>query len=263
MNLLRHQTRRDFGNGALVAMDVPYEEIVVWEGKDAFSYEKTYQLYEDAVADGFVHFQYMLTDYADDWMPIAFASHHWNWCRILRYIATELCETAIVLLDDIYFSKRFEVMIDIRDYAEQMAAHDETPLKIVGLNYNDRAKPEFRVPNAKLIPPDNRLFRGIPSNAFDTASIITPLGAEWLLEEWVRLGTEYHIYSPILEHTYTVEFRRFGVDIFSGIYCVGRPEFICYMNKSVAPSTMHVETDTGTDFSRYIRPAKETQRVHT
>ena len=260
MNLMRHQTRRDFGNGALVAKGVDYKNIIVWEGKDNLPYKKTFELYEDAIQDGFVHFQNMLEVGADDWMPITHASHHWNWCRILRYIATELRKSAIVMLDDIYFSKSFQDVIDVRDYAEEMAEKDKTPLKIVGLNYNDEPPPKHWVKGSKLILPEKRLFRGIPSNACDTALIITPLGAKWLLAEWMRLAIDYNRFNPILENLYTLEFPQFDVDMFSGIYCVARPEFILFMSSTIAPSVMHVETEAGTDFDRHIRPVEETRR---
>ena len=261
MNLPRHQARKDFGNGALVAMGVPYDDIIIWEGKDNLPYEKTYQLYEDALKDGFPHFQGMLDNYVDEWMSIAHASQHWNWCRILRYIATEHGEPAIVLLDDIFFAKPIFEILGLYRHACEMAVADGTPLKFLAYNYHADAEPVLVNSDAKRIPPHFLLFRGIPANAVDAACLLTPEGADWLLAEWMRVGVEYGAYTGVLEELFVRVFPKYeDVDMVSGIYCVGTPDYIRFMPKEVAPSTICVETKAGTDFDAYLRPVEDTRR---
>ena len=245
MNLPRHHVRKDFGNGALVAMEVPYEEIVIWEGKDTVGYKKTYQLFEDAVADGFPHFQEMLDGYADDWIPIAYASHHWNWCRLLRHLATQQTEPAIVLLDDYFLSKPYPTYHDLCMYAQKVAAEQKTSLKYIALTHN--TAPESQFTEVERVMPENILYEGIPSNGTDAASIITPAGARWLLKQWSRL-----LY-PILEGAF-LQFIQKDIDL-SGVY-THIASVVKIMPKEISKSTMHVDGD----FDNYLRPLEVTRR---
>ena len=262
MNLERHHTRRDFINGALVAMGFKYEDIFVWKAKDNFSYEKTYQLYEDAVRDGFPHFQIMLDTYMDDKVPISFASQHWNWCRILRHIANESDDPVIVLLDKFYFQVGPEKIEKLLDAAQNTAAAEKVPLKFVALDYDSRPK-HIKSP-VELVPPENIFIRGIPSYAVDKASIITPIGADWLLTEWMKSAEPpFGRFSASLEHALYKKMCHF-VDL-SGVYTVAHPRIIKPMPGSLAPSAMHILKEGGKEDGKLIseqsvRTTEETQR---
>lgn len=254
LNLERHHTRKDFGNGALVAMRFRFEDIIIWKGKDNLPYQKTYQLYEDAVQDGFPHFQHLLDTHADNKMPITFASQHWNWCRILRHIANDHDEPVVVLLDTFFLNVGPKTIVNILNDAQTAAATDKVLLKFVALNYDKTA-----IKNLEFVPPDNRFIRGTPSYAVDACSIISPIGAEFLLEKWAECTTLRKSFPGTLEHAMFKNFPLLNVD-FSGIYTVADPIYVRPIPRILIPSSMHILKNRRRTSEESVRSVEETRR---
>ena len=233
LNIPRLQFRRDFVAGILFGRDVPLEKMIVWEGRDAAAYEKTYQVFEDAVKDGFSHFQRYLDMNTDDWLPIGTACQHWDVCRICRYIQT-INETVIYLHDDQYLLKPYNAYLELFDDAARTAIKDQTALKYVALSYSNQPDMQY-ICHYDIVDPERLLMRGIPSCGTDLGAIITPAGASWLLDTY----TENDIH-PILECSFQTMIEK-EIDL-SGFYTiVDEGAWLHGIPFEIAPSNLYMD----------------------
>ena len=250
LNIPRLQFRRDFVGGILFGREFPLEETIVWKGQDAADYEKTYQVFEDAVKDGFGHFQRYLDVRTDDWLPIATACQHWDVCRILRYIKT-INEAVIYLHDDQYLPKHYEAYLKLFDYAADIAIKDQTELKYVALCYSNQPDMQY-IDAYDIVEPERTLMRGIPACGTDLGAIITPAGARWLLEAYGQ-----HDIHPILECSFKSMIEK-EMDL-SGFYTiVDEGTWMHGLPFEIAPSNLYTDPTCATPRI----PVERTKRTH-
>lgn len=248
LNIPRLQFRRDFVGGILFNQGVPFEKIVVWHGKDAADYEKTYHVFEDAIMDGFSHFQRYLDLRTDDWLPIGPACQHWDVCRICRYIKT-IDETVIYLHDDQCLPKGYEAYLKLFEDATRIAVRDQAELKYISLSYCGLPEMQY-VSHHDIVEPEKYLMRGTPACGTDLGAIITPTGARWLLETY-----EHHDIHPILECGFETMTKK-GIDL-GGVYTIVEDgAWLHGMPFEIAPSNLY--TDPTCQTPRI--PVERTQR---
>ena len=233
LNIPRLQFRRDFVAGLLFSRFVPIEQMIVWKGRDADDYEKTYQVFEDAIKDGFRHFQRYLDMNTDDWLSMGAACQHWDLCRIFRYIQT-INESCIYLHDDRYLPKHYNAYLKLFDYAASVAIGDQTELKYIALDYSINPDRQF-ISHYDIVEPEKHLMRGIPSVGTDVGAIITPAGASWLLDIYAE--NDIH---PLLECSFESMIEK-GIDL-SGVYTVANEGSWLYgVPYEIAPSNLHTD----------------------
>ena len=236
LNLKRHQTRKDFGNGALVAMGFHFDDIIVWEAKDNLPYHKTFMLMEDAIRDGFPHFQILLDTDRDSNISIMDMSYHWNWCRMLRHIASGT-EPVIAMLDDYYFCVRPNVVQQCFVDANDIALSEGVPLKYVALEYSKTSTKPI-----EYVASNDNFIIGISSSGGDKAAIITPPGADYLLREWTT--PPFKDFFPSME----VLLVNHNFEEPSGVY-TNALKFICNLPGTLNPSSLQQESELGDDGS--------------
>lgn len=248
MNIKRLQHRRDFGHGMLHMQEVPWGAVLNWDGKDGQDFEKTNDVFEAGIIDGFGHMQDYIHRKADTWANISVAAVHWDSMRILRYLVT-IWEPAIIMHDDVFFTKHYTQYLELYTYARAIAEKDNTALKFVSLLYNPELAWEGEMMPLDIVPPENILNRGIPSNGTDLAYIVTPEGAEWLLAHWALPKV-----NPILEVAWR-DFIRRGLDL-SGVYTVAKPkEWIGHIDFAIMPSAIYANEAC----TESIRPIAQTR----
>ena len=254
LNIERLQFRRDFIGGILFNQGVPFEKMKIWKGKDAEDYEKTYQVFEAAIEDGFGHFQRYIDMNTDDWLPIGTACQHWDVCRICRYIKT-VGEPVIYLHDDQCLPKGYEAYLKLFEDATRIAARDQTDLKYISLSYCGQPDMQY-VSEIDIVEPEKYLMRGTPACGTDLGAIITPAGASWLLETYA-----HHDIHPILECGFETMTKK-GIDL-GGIYTVvADGEWLHGVPFEIAPSNLYTDPTCATPRISVERTRRDSEVFH-
>ena len=255
LNIERLQFRRDFVGGILFNQGVPFEKMKVWKGKDAADYEKTYQVFEAAIEDGFGHFQRYLDIRTDDWLPIGTACQHWDVCRILRYIKT-IGEAVIYLHDDQCLPKHYEAYLKLFEDAARIAIRDQTELKYVSLSYCGQPEMQY-ISEIDIVEPEKYLMRGTPACGTDLGAIITPAGASWLLETYAN-----HDIHPILECGFET-ITKLGIDL-GGVYTIVEDgAWLHGVPFEVAPSNLYTDPTCATPRIPVEKTRRDPEKEHS
>ena len=179
LNLEVEQKRRYLCEGALFAMNVPFRRIKRWVAKDDQDYEKTSDLLRDAIADGFPGFQRCLNNRQQNKEGIAIYSQAWNYCRFWRHLV-ENKETAMLIQDDRKLRQPYPRMLEIFKELIRFDPDFEFLSLWCKQEVVHRAFPG-RLP-FRLISEGSPVAQGIYENGACAGHIITPKGAEVLLD---------------------------------------------------------------------------------
>lgn len=239
----------------LIKQGVPPDCIEVFNGPDNRDYAKTRDIFEAVVADGFSHYQRYLDDKYDEWMSAAIAAQMWGYCKLFRCII-EKGETCLVIHDDWVLVKKYEDFLSIRAHAEQVADREKTLLKFIALHHTHRREDMWITPVP--IAPEGILVQGIFSMGADVAFIITPIGANWILENWTL---------PYMHPTLECVFKVFMTEMktlreafdTSGIYSIAEIGNVL-SNPDDFKSEIFTDTPHGRAGREFWRPIEETRR---
>ena len=243
----------------LIEKGVPPDLIEVFYGPDGNDYEKTYHIFESMVAEGFSHVQTWIDHKYDNWIGSSQTTQQWAYLRLLKYII-EKGETCLVIHDDwlIQEGRNYADFINIKEHAEQVAEREKTTLKYIAFHHTHLREDMFYPPNE--IKPESILFRGVVSAGADIAFIITPAGAEWLLDNWTIINIH-----PVLECVFEVFMTEWKTidspfDI-NGIYSVNDLNYV--ISNSDFKSTIFSTVDAKSvyDGTKPLRPISETGRL--
>lgn len=241
--------------GMLYMQSVPLNEMEVWKGVDADDFEKTFDVFEDAIKNGFRHFQKYIDSDTDDWLNIGAACQHYDFCRILRYIQT-IDAPVIYLHDNQYFPKHYQAYLDLYKYTLGIADRDNTELKYLALDWS-RSRHFIAASDLDAVAPENTIIRGIPGVGADVGAIITPSGARWLLKTYDDSYMFRDLYvHPILECTFEDLITK-QMDM-SGVYAVAADgKWLHSIPADIAPSNIYADESCSVP----RRPLRETRRT--
>ena len=192
LNLPRCADRKDYCVSKLIERGTPPNKIRVWEAKDDMDYEKTSQVCEAAITDGFPHLGELLDRGKHNSRPIAIVAQSWNYLRMFREYS-QSDKTIVFLHDDWYFKKPYDF-----EYVEGIVKYGmnlDDNLKYISLWYSNK---DDRVVDG--IPPEKLLARGFVGFCHDVAMVLTPAGAETIMNLWINqfsLPLESFFYSLI------------------------------------------------------------------
>ena len=110
LNLPREIKRRYVTEGGLLAKGVPLSKVNVWVANDDRDYEKTRQVCEAAIADGFPEFQVHLDHGWHNDYNIGLLTQTWNYCRFFRYLA-DIDETVLLIHDEMKLGMEFNHLV--------------------------------------------------------------------------------------------------------------------------------------------------------
>ena len=179
LNLEVEEKRRYLCEGALFAMNTPLKRVKRWIAKDDFAYSKSSDLLRDAIDDGFSGFQKCLDNKQQNREGIAIYAQAWNYCRFWRHLA-ENKETAMLIQDDRKLRRPYPRKLEI---FEELIGFDPD-VEFLSLwckqEVVHRAFPG-RLP-FRLISEGSPIAQGIYENGACAGHIVTPKGAEVLLD---------------------------------------------------------------------------------
>ena len=184
LNLPRCVDRKDHCIRQLIERGTPPNKIQVWKAKDDMDYEKTHHVCEAAIADGFPHFGDFLERGLQNRHPIAIVAQAWNYLRVFREYSQN-DKTIVFLHDDWYFKKPydFEYVAGIVRYGMNL----DDNLKCISLWFNRQHDMVVNgIPSEKLVLPEKLLARGFVSKCHDVAMVLTPSGAETIMNLWIN-----------------------------------------------------------------------------
>ena len=179
LNVPREVKRRYVTEGALRAKGVPSSKINVWKANDDIDYEKTRQVCEAAIADGFPEFQVRLDNGQHNKKGIVHVTQSWNYCRFFRHLMDKQ-KTALLIHDDVMFGEKMTYSV-LNEMVGCLHNRDEIfrywTLWIRWFESKENINP-------KPIPENSNITRGIYNKGCDMAQVITPTGAEFLLSKF-------------------------------------------------------------------------------
>ena len=193
LNLPRETHRFSLCHKELCARGIPTEKIHTWVANDDRDYEKTRQVCEAAIADGFPKYQSFLDKGQHNEEGIAIFTQSWNYCRFFRHLI-ETQKDAVLIHDDMKFDPgmTYATLNEVIDFLHN---RDE-PFYFLTLRMRKdlsmELEPEFGTENRFVLNGIN-----IHSPSPDTAFVITPQGAELLseFEGWFPPRLERCLYS--------------------------------------------------------------------
>ena len=205
LNLPRDTHRLTLCHKELCARGIPAEKIHTWVANDDRDYEKTRQVCEAAIADGFPKYQSFLDRGEHNKRNIAIFTQSWNYCRFFRHLI-EIQKDAVLIHDDMKFSPRM-TYASLNEVIDFLHNRDE-PFYFLTLRV-------FNTDSERIEVPENPdITYGIYNSSSDTAQVITLEGAEFLL-------SEFEGYSPPrLEHYLGETFCHKHLSQNAGIYSV-------------------------------------------
>lgn len=237
LNLPREMKRRYMTEGALRAKGVPSSKIHIWEANDDQDYEKTRQVCEAAIADGFPQYQSFLDKGQHNACNIAHLTQSWNWCRFFRHLIEEQ-KTALLIQDDVMLGPKmtYEVLNKMVDCLQ-----DRNKIFHYFTLWIRWFKNKGKI-NPKPIMENHYITRGVYSKGCDMAQVITPQGADSLLSKF-----EGYFY-PVLEDLVFDQLKHQD-----GFYTlIDEEPFSC--KKWTRESTIRLEGVDG-----FIRPIENTK----
>ena len=194
LNLPRATHRLTLCREELCAKGIPIEKIHTWVANDDRDYGKTRQVCEAAIADGFPKYQSFLDKGQHNKEGIAIFTQSWNYCRFFRHLI-EIQKDAVLIHDDMKFDQGM-TYASLNEVIDFLHNKDE-PFYFLTL----RMRKELSMELAREFSTENRfVLKGIDihSPSPDTAFMITPQGAEFLLSEfegWFPPRLERCLYS--------------------------------------------------------------------
>lgn len=176
LNLRAEEKRRYMCEGALFAMQTPFDRLKHWSAIDDLNYQKTRDVLEDAIADGFPAFQSYLDKGQQNEYNITVYTQMWNYCRFWRYLV-ELGETAMIIQDDRRICTPYpalqKIVQDLREF--------DPKFQFLSLWCKHFAMNAADFP-IRWISEGSPIAYGIFEGGADTGHIVTPKGAEWLID---------------------------------------------------------------------------------
>ena len=237
LNLPRATHRFESCSKELRAREIPVESIHTWVANDDMDYEKTREVCEAAIADGFPKYQSFLDKGQQNACNIAHLTQSWNWCRFFRHLI-EAQKTALFIQDDVMLGPEmtYQVLNEMVD-----CLHDRNGIFLYFTLwirwFNSRASI-----NPKPLMENPHITRGIYSKGCDMAQVITPQGAAFLLSKF-----EGYFY-PVLEDLVFEELKHRD-----GFYTlIDEAPFSC--RKWTRASTIRLEGIDG-----FVRPIDTTK----
>ena len=223
LNLEVEQKRRYMCEGALFAMNAPFKRVKRWIAKDDFEYEKSSDLLRDAINDGFPGFQKCLNNKQQNREGIAIYAQAWNYCRFWRHLV-EKNETALLIQDDRKLRRPYPRMLEI--FKELIGFDPDFEFLSLWCKQEvvHKAFPG-RLP-FRLISEDSPVAQGIYENGACAGHIVTPKGAEVLLDlipghSPARVEFVVNALSVGKEHFYTLVDEKENIT-----HLVEDPEYI-------------------------------------
>ena len=180
LNLPRSTHRLTLCREELCARGIPIEKIHTWVANDDWNYEKTRQVCEAAIADGFPKYQSFLDKGQHNKEGIAIFTQSWNYCRFFRHLI-ETQKDAVLIHDDMKFDlgMTYESLNEVTDF---LHSRDEL-FYFLSLRIDQKIHTKL----TREFGTEHRfVFNGVHRNnrSPDTAFVITPQGAELLLSEF-------------------------------------------------------------------------------
>lgn len=168
MNLPSMTKRRYMSIGAMLANDVPIEKINIHRGIDDRKFESSNQLIETAITDGFPQFE----NYLNTGKTIAGFGQLWNYCRFWRNVV-ERNKTELLIQDDRRLQVRYPKII--KNIEDIIYSEDFHFLSLWG--HQGILQTEI-----KPHPSKKNISEGIIGSGACVCSIVSPKGAQWILE---------------------------------------------------------------------------------
>lgn len=179
--------RRDISKQKLIDSGVSSEDIHIFKAKSHTDYEKTSDLFKDAIADGFDFFEKAYQNGLQNKSYIGYMAQAYSYFLFWRHIQ-ETEETAILMHDDTQFNCKFEY---IREACNQLPSD----FVVASLTSNI----SFCEPKPLWLDASSPFAYGL-NKSLDWAVLYTP---EWLkfiseiIDDIVLAESEGWIWSPI------------------------------------------------------------------
>lgn len=236
LNLKRKLRRKWLCTGALLAKNVPVENILYHYGPDAANYDSVVGVLEDAVADGFSNFQIPLDRkwYPD--MNVVMTAQFWSYMKIARQAAEE-GKTFFWIHDDwklnydYYFYKTLVgVLEDLGDFAFCLLDPflSSSVDGFIMLEMGKKISWEFDIP----------IVNGIAGGS-DVGIIVSPRGGEWLVENAVPAFFSGDRFSFTSFEGFTVYYRLYDLMPIPGVYSMEKSVVRMLADFGYMGSTIH------------------------
>lgn len=247
LNLPRDTYRYNLCYKNLCAKGVPIQRIHTWVANDDRDYEKTRQVCEAAIADGFLKYQSFLDRGEHDQWNIAIFAQSWNYCRFFRHLIDEQ-KTALLIHDDVGFGNEMTYEI-LNEMVECLQNRDEVFRYLTLWAFGDKRKKDYA-----FVPENPHIVRGIYYYGCDMAQVITPQGAALLLSKFEGY------FPPQLEDFILKDWHQ-AVGFYA-IYAINEESplrcqnIIHYRSNIFIENVDHYSTDVN---AQYIRPIETTR----
>ena len=184
MNLSREVKRRYISIGAMLAHNVPLENLHVYKAIDDRNFETSNDLLHAAINDGFPQFE----NYLNTRKAIAGFGQMWNYCRFWRDVATKWKQTTLLIQDDRRLNHNYHRII--QELESTLALENFHFLSLWG--HKGVLKKGVEI---KRTSHDKRVAEGIIAGGACVCSIVSPKGAEWILENAIgHIPRDNHIF---------------------------------------------------------------------
>ena len=171
MNLSREVKRRYISTGAMLANNVPLENLHIYKAIDDRNFEASNDLLHAAIDDGFPQFE----NYIDTEKAIARFGQMWNYCRFWRDVATKWEKITLLIQDDRRFNHNYYRII--QEFESTLSLENFHFLSLWGAKSVQKKDVEI-----KRTSHDNRVAEGLISSGACVCHIVSPKGAAWILE---------------------------------------------------------------------------------
>ena len=211
LNLRAEEKRRYMCEGALFAMQTPFHRLKQWVAIDDLNYQKTRDVLEDAIADGFPAFQSYLEKGQHNQYNITLYTQTWNYCRFWRHVV-ELGETVMIIQDDRKICTPYPALQEIVQDLSQF----DPEFQFISLWCKQETMEEEDFP-IRWISEGSPIAYGIFEGGACAGHIVTPKGAQWLIENVVgyfppRVEYAVRALAHKKEHFYTLADERVNLD---------------------------------------------------
>lgn len=174
LNIPSNTKRRYMCEGALFAMEFPFANVKHWVAIDDWCYKLTSDMLRDAIEDGFPAFQKYLDKGQQNEYNIGTFTQTWNYCRFWRHLI-ENNETAMLIQDDRKIksthSEMTEILENILEFDPEFMF-----MSLWSKGIEDKFLP------IRWISDGSPIAHGIYACGACAGHIVTPKGAEWLIE---------------------------------------------------------------------------------
>ena len=171
MNIPRAVKRRYVSMGALLAHNVPLENLHIYKAIDDRDFENSNELLQAAINDGFPQF----ANYLNTEQAIARFGQMWNYCRFWRDVMNKWKKTTLLIQDDRRINHNYSRIIE--ELSTTLALENFHFLSLWG--HKGVLKKDAEI---KPTPHDKRVAEGLIASGACVCHIVSPKGAEWILE---------------------------------------------------------------------------------